>query len=468
MRKYLLFLVCFFVALSSAFGQQKELQSSLENIRQGYILAGVDQLKDCANHGNVWAQFFLAQCYQYGYLGEVNPKEAFILFRKTAEKGLAIGQYCVAKCYEDGYGTNINPEKAKMWLSKSEGKFEQNALSYLASLFNTGLNFPERYGQNPPNNIASSAEGVNNNYGNINSSNAIVSNNQTINNITIVQPTSPQPVVPTQPQTALQPLKAKSDVDENIPVNSQNNGNTFALIIANENYQDVAQVPNALNDGSVFFEYCTKTLGVPESNVHLIKDATLNNIKREINLIKQITEAFKGQANLIVYYAGHGIPDESTREAYILPIDGYSSDLSTCYSLNSLYETLGKMQSSQIVVMLDACFSGSLRGEGMLSTARGVAIKPKQNALSSNMVVFSATQGDETAYAYAKQGHGLFTYYLLKKIKETKGNVTLGDLSEYIMDNVLRTSLIENKKSQTPTVISGMQPVVWKQLKLVK
>ena len=132
---------------------------------------------------------------------------------------------------------------------------------------------------------------MNNNYGNINSGNAIGSNNQTINNITIVQPTSPQPVVPTQPQTALQPLKAKSDVDENIPVNSQNNGNTFALIIANENYQDVAQVPNALNDGSVFFEYCTKTLGVPESNVHLIKDATLNNIKREINLIKQITNS---------------------------------------------------------------------------------------------------------------------------------------------------------------------------------
>jgi len=68
------------------------------------------------------------------------------------------------------------------------------------------------------------------------------------------------------------------------------------------------------------------------------------------------------------------------------------------------------------------------------------------------MVVFSAAQGDETAYPYHEKGHGMFTYFLLKKLQETKGNVTLGELGSYITTNVKQQSIIVNRKSQTPTV----------------
>ena len=88
----------------------------------------------------------------------------------------------------------------------------------------------------------------------------------------------------------------------------------------------------------------------------------------------------------------------------------------------------------------------------MLASAKGVAIKVKYGAPKGNMVVMAAAQGDETAYFNKEAKHGLFTYYLLKKLKETKGSVTLGDLSSYIQDEVSKYSIVVNGKSQTPTV----------------
>ena len=83
------------------------------------------------------------------------------------------------------------------------------------------------------------------------------------------------------------------------------------------------------------------------------------------------------------------------------------------------------------------------------------------------MVVFSAATGDETAYSYKEKGHGLFTYFLLKKLKESKGNTTLGELRDYINSNVRQHSIVENGKSQTPTVTqSKLLQQSWRELKL--
>ena len=88
----------------------------------------------------------------------------------------------------------------------------------------------------------------------------------------------------------------------------------------------------------------------------------------------------------------------------------------------------------------------------MLASVRGVAIKPKESVPIGNTVVFSASQGDETAYPYNDKKHGMFTYFLLKKLQETKGNVSLGELGDYIIDNVRQQSVVINRKSQTPVV----------------
>ena len=271
----------------------------------------------------------------------------------------------------------------------------------------------------------------------------------------------------TTPTTQNNKKSPSSDVDVNLPSNAQNNEKTFAVIFANENYHEEEDVEFALNDGEMFKEYCHKVLGLPEDNVHIRKDATLNNIRAEVSWMQQVAKAYNGQARFVVFYAGHGIPDEKSATAYLLPVDGKGTMLDTGYSLAKLYEQLGNMPAERVTIFMDACFSGSKRGEGMLASARGVAIKAKQQAPQGKMVVFSAASGDETAYPLKDKEHGLFTYYLLKKLKETKGDVTYGELGSYITEQVSRKSIVSNGKSQSPTVTPSQNVAgTWKTMKL--
>ena len=257
-----------------------------------------------------------------------------------------------------------------------------------------------------------------------------------------------------------------SAVDENIPVTNQKSSKTFAVIIANENYQSVASVPFALNDGNIFREYCLKTLGIPEKQIKYVPNATGNQIKAQVNWLQTICEVFE-DAQIIFYYAGHGIPDESSRTAYLLPVDGLGTDVTTGYKLDDLYSALGNIPANNVTVFMDACFSGSKREQGMLASARGVAIKARSGMPKGNMVVFSAAQGDETAYPNNEERHGMFTYFLLKKLQDTKGDVTLHELGEYITKNVSQQSILLNGKSQTPCVTpSASLDASWREWKL--
>jgi len=284
--------------------------------------------------------------------------------------------------------------------------------------------------------------------------------------VVYVQQPAPAQQAP-QSVVANKPKVPSSDVDVDIPTTKDENEDMFAVIIANENYQEEVKVDYALNDGEMFKTYCHQVLGIPEKNIHIRKDATRNNMIAEMSWMQQVSKAYNGSARFILFYAGHGIPDEKTGTSYLLPVDGKGSMLETGYSLQKFYKELGDMPSSGVIVFMDACFSGSKRGDGMLAAARGVAIKAKPQDPQGKMVVFSAAQGDETAYPYKEKEHGLFTYYLLKKLKETKGNVSLEDLSSYITEKVSRESIVSNGKSQTPSTSASLAIANdWKDIKL--
>lgn len=260
---------------------------------------------------------------------------------------------------------------------------------------------------------------------------------------------------------------ASSDVDKNIPEAKGVNDKTFAVIISNENYDMVAKVPMALNDGETFSQYCKKTLGLPENNVRLYQDASFGVMIRALRDIKDIAAAYNGDIRVIFYYAGHGIPNEATKDAFLLPIDADGTQTEGCYSLNRLYSELGALNARSVVVFLDACFSGANRDGEMLASARGVALKVKKEAPKGNMIIFSAASDDETAFPYKEKGHGLFTYFLLKKLQESKGNVNLHELGDYITQNVKKRSVVVNRKAQTPTVTpSASMTDDWQQIKL--
>ena len=365
------------------------------------------------------------------YYNKKDYNEALKWYRKAADQGNAKAMNNIGLLYEKGNGVPQNYQTAKEWYKKALNK-DPNHTKAKDNLARVEKKIPE-------------LSNSNNNYA---------------QNSNISQPKAkpqpkeePKPIVEPKPKVEPQPKVGTFMVDTDIPVNNRVNSNTFAIIIANENYgQGVSKVDYARNDGEVFKEYCHKTLGLPDKNVRFVPDATYAQLFGELNWLEELCEKYKGEASVIFYYAGHGIPDED-KSSYLLPVDGNTRLLKrTCLSLNELYATLGNLPAQKVTVLMDACFSGAKRDGDMLKSGRLGVIKAKEGAVKGNTIVLSAAKGDEIAYKYDDAKHGLFTYFLLKKLKESKGSVTMGELSQYIQDQVGRYSIVEVGKSQTPNV----------------
>lgn len=340
-------------------------------------------------------------------------------YGKAAEKGHPKAQTNLATLYYYGVGILKNEEKAKEWYAKAAGQGDEKARNYLAQMQQR----PEE------------------------------------------KPSQPEPPKVKVSKPAAKP--AAPDVDTDIPRSGTVNNTLFAVIIGNEKYDDESDVPYAENDATMFKEYCRQTLGISEKHIKCITNAGYNDMRKAVNWLQQGLDSYDGEGSAIFYYAGHGIPDEAEKSAYLLPTDGVGSDIGSAYSLASLYEKLGVMRARTVTVFLDACFSGAKREGTMMASSRGVALKVKPEEPKGKLIVFSAAQGDETAYPYKSKQHGMFTYFLLRKLRDTKGSVTLGDLADYIIKEVKRQSFDENSRKQTPVVRpSRTLGDDWRKLKL--
>ena len=383
-----------------------------------------------AEQGNAWAQYILGFFYYNGQGVSRDYTQTVYWYRKAAEQGNAVAQFNLGNCYKYGQGVSKDMVEAGRWYKLAADQGDEDAKKQYMELYAQGYLSEEK-------DLAS------------NSANT---------------PT------PKQEQTVAQQNDtpaADRSIDTDIPITGGKQDNTFAVIIGNENYQSVAKVPYAANDAKIFAEYCKRTLGLPEENVAVYTDATYGKMLGALQRISNIADAYNGNISIIFYYAGHGIPDDASREAFILPIDADGTIKESCLSLSRLYSSLARLNARRVTAFLDACFSGAERGNGMLASARGVAIKPKQNTIDGNVVVFTAVTGDQTAFPYKPSEHGMFTYYLLKKLKESRGNVSLGELSDYITTNVKQRSIVVNNKLQTPVVIpSDRLSTIWRTLPL--
>ena len=248
---------------------------------------------------------------------------------------------------------------------------------------------------------------------------------------------------------------AVTSVDTDIPENATTRSYLYALIIGNQSYRFAPDVPCAHHDATIFAEYCKKTLGVPAENIHLSLDATKHMImEQELTDWLQNTITKRDEKTLIVYYAGHGMPDtKDHNRAYLLPTDVYGTSPQHGIPLDKFYTLLGNLGFDHVTVFMDACFSGINRNNDAVNHGERATETEAEDTdpTTGNMVVFCAAQGNETAQGYFEKGHGLFTYYLLKELQSSGGNITYGELTRKVQKNVAdKAPSLGLKKKQTP------------------
>ena len=77
--------------------------------------------------------------------------------------------------------------------------------------------------------------------------------------------------------------------------------------------------------------------------------------------------------------------------------------------------------------------------------------------LTGNIVVFTSSTGEQSSLPFKDKQHGMFTYYLLKKMQETKGNISYDELYNYVKKEVDLNCLKVNNKEQTPSLLLSLE-----------
>jgi len=225
-------------------------------------------------------------------------------------------------------------------------------------------------------------------------------------------------------------VAASTDIQDIPDFKSSPRNNDLAVIIGIENYQGLPKSDYSKSDAGIVRDYL-KALGFQERNMEFITDdkATFSSIKKTIET--WLPNRVKKDSRVFIYYSGHGAPAIKSGDAYIVPFDGDPNYLEdTGYPLKRLYDKLGKLQVAEVTVVLDSCFSGAGGRSVLAKGARPLVMMADITTIPSNMAILSATQGSQISTSSPEKGHGVFTYYFLKALKEGKKNIS--EIYEYI------------------------------------
>ena len=196
------------------------------------------------------------------------------------------------------------------------------------------------------------------------------------------------------------------------------------------------------------------TLTERQENINLLINATYGAMMQAIDRINKLVKNSEGDLEIFFYYAGHGLPDEETKESYLIPVDISGANVKSAVKLQDVYKSFSEYESLGVTVFIDACFSGGARNQQMVN-ARGVKVVPRADYLQGNIVSFTASSSNQSSNAYVDKKHGLFTYFVLKALQDSKGDLSYKDLWESIKKKVSFESIRVNNKEQDPQINIG-------------
>ena len=254
----------------------------------------------------------------------------------------------------------------------------------------------------------------------------------------------------------------KSDIDELPLAKAKPSKNSYAIVIGIEQYrQKLPSADFAFQDAKLVTEYLTKVLGYPGENVITLTNDRAAKSDFEKYFEKWLPNNVESDSALFVYYSGHGAPNPQTGDAYLVPYDGDPAFIDeTGYSLKRLYAALGKLPAKEVIVALDSCFSGAGGRSVIAKGLRPLVMNLQTSVVPANVTVLAASSGEQTSATYDEKGHGLFTYYLLKGIKEggvvrQDGSLSLAELHAYLKPQVASIARKKYNNEQTPQLLGG-------------
>jgi uncharacterized caspase-like protein len=237
----------------------------------------------------------------------------------------------------------------------------------------------------------------------------------------------------------------------------------YAVVIGIERYrQNLPSVEFASHDASIMREYLTKTLGYPDENVVMLLNEQAAKSDLEKYIERWLPNRVDKDSSVLLYYSGHGAPNPTTQEGFLVPYDGDPTFLEiTGYSLKRLYEQMGKLPAREVLVVLDSCFSGSGGRSVIAKGARPLVVSIENPLLTGDkVVVLTASSASQISSTYDQKNHGLFTYFFLKGLQRAadekkNGRIDLSELYDYVKPQVEGVARREYNNDQVPQLLGN-------------
>lgn len=405
-----------------------------------------------AETGDAEAQVNVGEIFERGAGGEPNYAAALVWYQKAAEKGNARAQFNLGTLYEQGLGVPKDKVAALNWYRKAWGMAQDDVIFQSAA-------------QGAQNEIRAQLQKVLAEK----ATQITLLNNQ----IKALQVARPKVGATPETEQQLAQLKvwvgnlekekvvAKNDIEKLPPLvphlrepkantaaiakagnatdikkDNLHFGKYYALIIANQNYENISSLLTPFADAKRAKQILEEKYGF---TVSLLLDGNNTTIMKAINdLDSQLTE----NDNLLIFYAGHGSRMQAggIEAGYWLPANASAPPDDTFWVSNEFVTRhLARTKAKRVLVVADSCYAGLLSSEPgylFMGDKQKYTNEYIQYKLPKKSRLLLSSGGDTPVLDNAGEGHSVFARAFLDALDSAQGILSGPELFLKIKEQV--------------------------------
>ena len=217
-------------------------------------------------------------------------------------------------------------------------------------------------------------------------------------------------------------------------------GNYYALVIGNNDYQQLPKLEMAISDAEAVARVLERKYGF---DVTLLKNADRNSI---LNALWDLGDRLTARDNLLIYYAGHGAMENLA--PWWQPVDASPGDTSQWIATeHEVVQAFERIYVRHALVVSDSCFAGATADRGLaapspldaLPDERPSGEKLKELATRQSRLVL-ASGGLSPVLDAGSGRHSVFAQAFLDALEATARPTPVSELYERLAPDVQSTA----------------------------